>query len=199
MRKDGAVQRRETVIRHHLIPGSYFHQADMSTRYLLPCSCGLSTPVEIAQAGHSVRCSCGASLEVPTLRGIKNLPPAPLEAVPQGPVWNPGKGILFLGALAILAGLAIEAYLPTTVPSVDFNRIHAIAFTMNPAQSWEQWQQFQQDRLPGAFTPESEAYRRSETDRRRWWFVGWAGVAAGAGMVYCGYWMLQNPRTKVET
>ena len=45
-------------------------------KYLLPCSCGKSVAVEVSQAGQSVRCPCGNTLDVPAMRLIRQLPPA---------------------------------------------------------------------------------------------------------------------------
>jgi hypothetical protein len=135
-------------------------------------------------------------LDVPTLRGLRNLPPAPLDEGPQGPSWNPGKGVLFLGVLLILAGLAIEAYLPLSVPTVDLNRVRGEAFTMSPAESWQKWLLLQE--LPGPYSRQAGDFIRSQPARKRWQFTGWVGVLAGAAVVYCGYSMLQRPRTKVE-
>ncbi len=169
----------------------YQFQAAMSTRYLLPCSCGLSTPVETAQAGENIHCACGATLDIPTLRGLRNLQPAPLDERSQGPSWNPGKGILFLGVLVILAGLGILAYLKLSVPRVDINRVRREAFTMSPAESWQKWL-FLQD-LPGPYSQQAGDFIRSQPDRKRWQFAGWASVVLGAGVIYCGYSMLQQP------
>jgi hypothetical protein len=47
-------------------------------RYLLPCSCGQSIPIETIQAGQEVRCSCGQAQLAPTLREIRQLPEAEL-------------------------------------------------------------------------------------------------------------------------
>lgn len=50
--------------------------------YLLTCQCGKQHVVSKAQAGESISCSCGKQLEVPTLRGLNQLPvhaPAGLE------------------------------------------------------------------------------------------------------------------------
>ena len=41
--------------------------------YKLPCSCGSFVPVETNQAGRSVQCQCGNSLQVPSLSRIKEL------------------------------------------------------------------------------------------------------------------------------
>ena len=47
----------------------------LSDFYKLPCSCGLFVPVEKNQAGREVKCSCGESLQVPSMSQIKNLEP----------------------------------------------------------------------------------------------------------------------------
>ena len=49
----------------------------MSEQFLLPCSCGQKVRVGNAQAGAGVRCVCGKSLTVPTLRGLRELESAP--------------------------------------------------------------------------------------------------------------------------
>jgi hypothetical protein len=46
------------------------------SQYLLTCSCGRTSTVTARQAGQSIRCACGAALDVPTLRGLRDLPPA---------------------------------------------------------------------------------------------------------------------------
>ena len=45
----------------------------VSTKYLLPCSCGKSVPVETSQAGQEVVCECGLTLTVPSMLKIKKL------------------------------------------------------------------------------------------------------------------------------
>ena len=42
-------------------------------KYLLPCSCGESIFLDIAQAGQVVTCSCGESQQAPTLLKMKGL------------------------------------------------------------------------------------------------------------------------------
>ena len=43
--------------------------------YKLPCSCGLTIPVEANQAGCQIECSCGRQLQVPALSGILKFEP----------------------------------------------------------------------------------------------------------------------------
>ncbi len=46
----------------------------LAQKYLLPCSCGKTVPVETSQAGGEVRCDCGQVLKIPSLSNIKKLP-----------------------------------------------------------------------------------------------------------------------------
>ena len=80
----------------------------MSTHFLLPCECGQSVPIQLRQAGQSVRCACGRDLVVPTMRGIRELQPT--EISPTKPsatrTWNPTRGLLFgAGSVLIIVGL----------------------------------------------------------------------------------------------
>jgi hypothetical protein len=83
----------------------------MSQQYLLPCACGQQHRVAPAQAGELVRCGCGKSLLVPTLRGLRALEPAP-ESGPSrtAPGWSRVHGAIFaVSLLVIMAGLALTA------------------------------------------------------------------------------------------
>lgn len=75
----------------------------MSQQYLLPCPCGQTIPIEISQAGRSVTCaSCGESIEVPTMREIRQLEPVelPADEAPSGE-WTTLRNSLFAGGFAI--------------------------------------------------------------------------------------------------
>ncbi len=45
----------------------------MSKKYLLPCSCGESIALDVAQAGQTVTCGCGKPQQAPSLLKMKNL------------------------------------------------------------------------------------------------------------------------------
>ena len=49
--------------------------SDRRTTYLLPCSCGREISIEPQQAGETVRCECGRTCSVPTMREVRSLPP----------------------------------------------------------------------------------------------------------------------------
>jgi hypothetical protein len=82
----------------------------MSAQYLLPCSCGQKVRVEPAQAGGQVACACGANLNVPTLRGLKQLEIAPPDEAAvrrsAGRQWGPVRGAMFsIGLLVVVISL----------------------------------------------------------------------------------------------
>jgi hypothetical protein len=84
----------------------------MSQQFLLPCSCGQKTRITTAQAGAQVKCVCGQSLSVPTLRGIRKLEVAPFEAASKrSATWSPIHGALFASGLAIASiGVVVLAF-----------------------------------------------------------------------------------------
>jgi hypothetical protein len=84
----------------------------MTQHFLLPCSCGQKVRVGNAQAGGQVICACGKSVSVPTLRGLRQLEPAPVEVIGKTALqWSPVHGAAFAGALLLAtAGAALMAY-----------------------------------------------------------------------------------------
>lgn len=83
--------------------------------YLLPCVCGEKTPVTASQAGQSVRCACGAQLEVPTLRGLRDLAPADSVAVPTRS-WSNRHRSSFVAFVLALAAFAVSGLLALKLP-----------------------------------------------------------------------------------
>ena len=82
----------------------------------MPCDCGESVVIEAGQAGQQVTCKCGATLEVPTLRGVKQLDvyesPTAKEAAVDGSGWNALFGVMFsLGLLLLVIAGPIAGYL----------------------------------------------------------------------------------------
>lgn len=75
----------------------------MSKRYFLPCSCGGQTTIDIGQAGQIVDCeSCGKSLDVPTMRGIRELKSTEVESkVDKIDVAGSAQNFLFVVGLAV--------------------------------------------------------------------------------------------------
>ena len=64
------------------------------SKYLLPCECGKGVAVDIKQAGQQLACECGKLLEVPTLRGVR-------ELIPKRADWDRSRGMIFAGSLLL--------------------------------------------------------------------------------------------------
>jgi hypothetical protein len=75
----------------------------MSQLYLLPCSCGQKTAVSVAQAGGQVLCVCGKNLQVPTLRGLRELEIAAVAPPEKKAGWSRVHGAVFASGLAVAA------------------------------------------------------------------------------------------------
>src|SRR5688572_5515038 len=91
-------------------------------KYLLPCPCGRSVEVDANQAGLQTTCECGQALEVPTMLGLAQLEPATSSAAAPTEQatsqWGPAQGLLFLGGLLLLIGLAALAFIYPQRPHV---------------------------------------------------------------------------------
>jgi hypothetical protein len=84
--------------------------------YLLPCpACSQKLTVSVAQAGQSVLCSCGQSLEVPPLRDLRQLELATDADGPQSS-WNRRKGLVFLGCTVMAICAIVAGYFITQLP-----------------------------------------------------------------------------------
>lgn len=167
----------------------------MSTQYLLPCSCGSTTPVQTAQAGEQIRCACGAELTVPTLRALRNLPVDKSDVQPPEFTWNPGYGLIFLGALGILAGVGLIVLLELTTPKIDFERLRRDHVALSPAESWQKWTVLQGG-LPGPPSKDTRAILSRQTGRKRAFFLGCAVAAAGVAIAVSGYLYMQRTGPK---
>jgi len=95
----------------------------MTTRYLLPCTCGNQNPVDAGKAGQAIKCACGAVLEVPTMRGLGQL--ARAEEPAAAPTWGMRQGLVFIGLIIAVLGFGYGGYLYTTLPEVDYDRLNA--------------------------------------------------------------------------
>lgn len=87
--------------------------------YLLPCTtCGNKTVVSTAQAGETIRCDCGADLQVPTMRGLSELEPAAATtgAARRRGAWEDRHRGAFLLVLAAIGCLGVAGYLWYTMP-----------------------------------------------------------------------------------
>src|SRR5579871_4799314 len=121
------------------------------TQYLLPCECGRKLPVSVSQAGDRIACECGAVVEAPTLRRLKQLEPAGAAVSASAPSttaapvakrrsWTPSQGVAFLGlALVAISGLGAVVLLAVKPQKpVDVVQPLDVA-SMSPATAWTKW------------------------------------------------------------
>ena len=121
----------------------------MTRNYLLPCSCGRSVPIEVGQAGQSISCECGAALDVPTMRQIRELEQAPTDdSLPQEQTstWSPRKGVILLGLVIAVASGGVGIYLWATRPQLftydleaSLKAIDEEIDALSPAATWVLW------------------------------------------------------------
>jgi len=105
-------------------------------KYLLPCSCGEKVAVESTQAGQNILCSCGKTMEVPTMQGLRQLEQA-IDTTDEPKTTSPFGGVvvgLALFGLVILgAGGALTCWMYTrrpVLPDIDY---------ASPWDTWAMW------------------------------------------------------------
>ena len=123
----------------------------MTAKYLLPCACGQQTTVEPRQAGETIPCGCGKSLQVPTLLDMTALEPAPPESVPglSRSTWGLRHQLQLLGIVLVLATIAGGVWLYFERPISRFHmlnpkQLRQSAEELSPLQTWEYWEMMKQ-------------------------------------------------------
>ncbi len=154
----------------------------MKAQYFLPCSCGRETVVETSQAGQTVRCTCGADLEVPTLMQMSSLRRAEQER-PIAPAsrWGLRQRLMLIGALIALPALVAAAYLFSNLPAQEqVVPTYAPLDSLTIGETWQIWQDLRSgvERRP---YPVEEYYAKWAQRTRQW--IGVALVFFGVGMV----------------
>lgn len=149
----------------------------MSAKYLLPCSsCGEKTPVEVGQAGQQIECDCGASLEIPTMAGIRALQRAQPSPEDQRPVsrWEARHGVLLVGAVITVAALCMTTFIHQARPRLIEME------NMTPLQTWLAWEFLREGvRRPSFESNPYQIYQLSREANRRWIVAGLSLVALG--------------------
>ncbi len=93
---------------------------DRRTSYLLPCACGRELLIEPRQAGETVRCECGRTCAVPTMREIQALRPAPVAGsmpAAEKPAWGNPQRFLVAGLVVCLLAAIAAVILYTQFPA----------------------------------------------------------------------------------
>jgi hypothetical protein len=159
--------------------------------YLLPCTCGQKVRVANAQAGGQVTCVCGRSLAVPTLRGLRELEPAPHQTIAKTkPAWNPARGIIFatslMSAVVGLVIVVIQLWQYSQVVGYAVDRtdeeehfVAGLIDSMTPEQALEQWPQVIEEGLGEPTPPQWMVARRIAALRLRWATIGGAIAVGG--------------------
>ncbi len=116
--------------------------------YLLRCDCGKTVPVEIGQAGGQVRCECGAQLDVPPLRALRQLPLAESTADTNRGQWSAANGAVAALLTVTVLLLAAATWSRLTEPPVrEFDAAEHIrnmegnVERLTPVQAWQVWVQ----------------------------------------------------------
>lgn len=113
----------------------------MQTKYLLPCPCGRQIPIETAQAGQTIRCQCGAELEVPRLmqmRSLSRAEPEPQQSERQSG-WGVRQRLVLLGALVAIPGFVLATYLFLTRPRPAEVPTYAPLDALTFSETWNIW------------------------------------------------------------
>jgi len=157
------------------------------TKYLLPCpKCDAELPIDVGQAGQTILCrECQADIEVPTMRGIRNLEKAETSsATKNAPTWSRRQGILFVTGLPIMvASLTLATYLLFLRSQIDTSQVDK----MSSAQVWAEWQIARDLPLQRSDVPQYEKNRR-EAQRLLILAIASAGVSVlGLGTLIAAF------------
>ena len=149
------------------------------TKYLLPCSCGEKTTIEISQAGQTIQCSCGKSLDIPTMQGIRRLEPF-LESESEVKASSYGGvivGVALIGLMIFAAGGTYTGWKSTRRP-IPVNMDY-----MSPWDTWLMWQSLRE----GVRIPEfaESPYTKAMKEHRRYMAMGTVFTILG-GLIITG-------------
>ncbi len=141
------------------------------SNYLLPCACGEKIPVTASQAGQSVRCSCGVQLEVPTLRGLRDLVRGDLaqgdSSVRPAHSWNNRHRATFVFVVLAVVAFATGGYLalslpPAATPATD----QEISEAFENGSTGEVFASYQELKKGIAFVPPGETTIQKYVEKR---------------------------------
>ena len=179
-------------------------------RYLLPCPCGHQIPVSRSQAGATVTCGvCGRSVEVPTIRGLTNLPPAPEETAERtvgkrtAPRWSTSRRLVsaVCFGLMLVAGSVAGLMLATRLNySTGWTLEQELTYgdqmveRYEPAELWDLWSVYREEGL-GPKTPPEYVLVQRQLDARAPYMYAAFGLAA-AGLVGWLATIVTAPRAK---
>jgi hypothetical protein len=163
--------------------------------YLLPCTqCDRKHAVTTGQAGGQVRCECGAAIDVPTVRGLRELVEVH-EATAQRRTWSTRSSVVFLGAVITLGGLALAGFLHVRAAQVRPHGSFADDIrTMSPRDTWELWSSFLRhgigwNRNQG---PEQLKAIKDYEELKRWEWIAFGLAGAGVLLIILGLTLVRD-------
>ncbi|HTM55177.1 MAG TPA: hypothetical protein VL175_14170 [Pirellulales bacterium] len=119
----------------------------LMSHYLLPCACGQQISVSAAQAGESLRCSCGAMVEVPTMRGLRELERVETSQAVRGDRWGDRQRLalaLLVAAFVLWGGAGyLFAKIPAALPPFDPNPPDPLTQNSTPEQTFDVYHELQ--------------------------------------------------------
>jgi hypothetical protein len=175
----------------------------VNTMYLLPCSCGRKIPVELRQAGETVKCDCGLLLEVPTLTRLKALQKADAVAEPKKAktVWTNGHRLTFFGGLVILASIVMGGWLFWNRPIDPYanftpEQMMQAAATRTPLQSLLLWQMLVKSGLEHHKRWDEVVYADIQAQYKVYCWIEGVVVGIGVALVAAGIIILNLKKKK---
>ena len=160
----------------------------MSLKYALTCACSQVAPVEVGQAGGTVSCTaCGAVLEVPKLRELRQLSELQSSDAPPRASWSPVQGSLFVsGLLAIVIAAGAALYTSNYRMKYDATRPDPSSFRFQYdlqdiplIDSWQLWKKFETMKIESRPTPYHVLARQKVQQLDRWLTIYAALAVAG--------------------
>jgi hypothetical protein len=163
--------------------------------------------VVAGQAGQIVHCTCGANVEVPTIRALREL-----EQVSDEPAgtsrWTTRHSVAFLGLLIFAGALAFSLYLHLRAPIFDPSGYENEVQAASPEQSWEHWMGNLRHgpRMRVRQADHDVITRRAVKDQyvERWEWVGYGVAAFGLVIALVGWFGMRTAkvhgsRSKVQS
>jgi hypothetical protein len=146
--------------------------------------------VEPRQAGQTVPCACGSTLQVPTLLDMTALEPAPSVVVASEPppqTWGVGQQLRLLGAVLLLAALVGGVWLYLERPRSRFDVIdpewlQTYAQKLTPVETLSQWEYAKQ----GLDRRTDQQYAAAVLRFRVWEVVVAGAALAGIALIAVG-------------
>ena len=169
-------------------------------KYLLPCThCERKLSVDSTQAGESITCACGALLEIPSFREIRNLERGDAsDTAPAPRSWNVRRGVVFAIGLAIVfcgivasgfAGMGRLNLQTGTPPKENLEHTFAALDKMTAAETMDTWLQVRDGSLGPYIESNYSRHRRARKQLTQIMLVGYGVIALGV-LVTAATWLV---------